>query len=215
MVPDRPRLTNSTLTHLECSRTGEVHDADVVQGLSRSGAPLLARYDLDRVRSAVDRDEIGGREHTLWRYRELLPVRDAAHVGSLGEGMTPLMPLPTLGAAIGLPKLLMKDDGALPTGTFKARGAAVGVARAKELGVRAIAMPTNGNAGAAWAGYAARGGLTSLVVMPLDAPAITRTECAVTGCELYLVDGLINHAAAIVTDVVGRRDGYQDVSTLK
>jgi threonine synthase len=215
VVPDRLQQTNSTLTHLECSRTGEVHDADVVQGLSRSGAPLLARYDLDRVRSAVDRDEISGREHTLWRYRELLPVRDASHVGSLGEGMTPLLPLRTLGAAIGLPKLLMKDDGALPTGTFKARGAAVGVARARELGVRAIAMPTNGNAGAAWASYAARAGLASLVVMPLDAPAITRAECAVTGCELYLVDGLINHAAAIVTDAVERRHGYQDVSTLK
>ena len=113
----------------------------------------------------------------------LLPVRDAAHVSSLGEGMTPLIPLPALGTAIGLPKLLMKDDGALPTGTFKARGAAVGVARAKELGVQAIAMPTNGNAGAAWASYAARAGLASLVVMPLDAPAITRAECAVTGCS--------------------------------
>ncbi|MGH3508962.1 MAG: threonine synthase, partial [Nocardioidaceae bacterium] len=207
--------TGSALSHLECSRTGEGYDADVVQGLSRVGAPLLARYDLDRVRSTVSREELAGRAQTLWRYREVLPVRDPANIATLGEGMTPLLPLPSYGAAVGVPRLLMKDEGALPTGTFKARGAAVGVARAKELGVRAIAMPTNGNAGAAWATYAARAGLASLVVMPLDAPAVTRAECVALGCELYLVDGLINHAGALVKDAVGRREGYQDVSTLK
>jgi threonine synthase len=186
-----------------------------VQGLSAVGAPLLARYDLERVRAEVAREEIAGRPHDLWRYHEVLPVRDPAHVTTLGEGMTPLLPLPAFGAAIGVPRLLMKDEGLIPTGTFKARGAAVGVSRARELGVTAIAMPTNGNAGAAWSVYAARAGMGSLIVMPVDAPDITRRECVVSGAELYLVDGLINHAGALVQAAVAERDGYQEVSTLK
>jgi threonine synthase len=205
----------STLSHLECSRTGESYDADAVQGMSNVGAPLLARYDLDRVRTEVTREEIARRPPTLWRYHEVLPVRDPAHVTTLGEGMTPLLPLPTYGAQVGVPGLLMKDEGLIPTGTFKARGAAVGVSRARELGVKAVAMPTNGNAGAAWSVYAARAGLGSLVVMPVDAPEITRRECVAAGAELYLVDGLINHAGALVKAAVEERTGYQEVSTLK
>jgi threonine synthase len=205
----------SSLSHLVCSRTGERHDPDVVQGVSSVGAPLLARYDLDQVRRSVSPREITTRPHDLWRYHELLPVRAPAHVTTLGEGMTPLLPLPRYGAAIDVPGLLMKDEGALPTGSFKARGAAVGVSRARELGVEAVAMPTNGNAGAAWSVYAARAGLGSLIVMPVDAPEITRRECVVSGAELYLVDGLINHAGAMVADAVQRRTGYQEVSTLK
>ncbi len=208
-------MTYSALSHLTCSRTGEAYDADRVQGLSSAGAPLLARYDLERVRATVSREEVAGRPPDLWRYHEVLPVRDPRHVVTLGEGMTPLLPLPTYGAAVGLPGLLMKDEGAQPTGTFKARGAAVGVSRAAELGVRAVAMPTNGNAGAAWAVYAARAGLGALVAMPLDAPEITRRECVAAGAELYLVDGLINHAGALVHAAVERRAGYQEVATLK
>ena len=151
-------------------------------GRQRGGAPLLARYDLEQVRARVSREEIAGRPHDLWRYHEVLPVRDPAHVTTLGEGMTPLLPLPTYGAAVGVPGLLMKDEGLIPTGTFKARGAAVGVSRARELGVQAIAMPTNGNAGAAWSVYAARAGMGSLIVMPVDAPEITRRECVVDRC---------------------------------
>jgi threonine synthase len=205
----------SHLSHLECSRTGTSYDADQVQGVSDVGAPLLARYDLARVRAAVTREEIAARPPTLWRYHEVLPVRDPAHVTSLGEGMTPLLGLPTYGASIGVPGLLMKDEGLIPTGTFKARGAAVGVSRARELGVRAVAMPTNGNAGAAWSVYAARAGLGSLIVMPVDAPEITRRECVAADAELYLVDGLINHAGALVKAAVEERTGYQEVSTLK
>ena len=205
----------SFLSHLECSRTGERHDADTVQGLSAAGAPLLARYDLDRIRDAVAPSDIATRPPDLWRYHEMLPVRDPAFVTTLGEGMTPLLRLPTYGAAIGVPQLLMKDEGLIPTGTFKARGAAVGLSRAKELGVKAVAMPTNGNAGAAWSVYAARAGLGSLVAMPVDAPEITRRECVAAGAELYLVDGLINHAGAIVNRTVSARTGYQEVSTLK
>jgi threonine synthase len=205
----------SYLSRLECSRRGDTYDPDEVQGLSAIGAPLLARYELDGVRESVSREEIAGRAPDLWRYHEVLPVRDPAHVTTLGEGMTPLLPLPAYGAMIGLPRLLMKDEGLIPTGTFKARGAAVGVSRARELGVRAVAMPTNGNAGAAWSLYAARAGLGSLVVMPVDAPEITRRECVVSGAELYLVDGLINHAGALVKAAVESRTGYQEVSTLK
>jgi threonine synthase len=205
----------SSLSHLECSRTGASYAADQVQGVSEMGAPLLARYDLEQVRASVRREEIAARPPTLWRYHEVLPVRDPAHVTTLGEGMTPLLPLPAYGASMGVPGLLMKDEGLIPTGTFKARGAAVGVSRARELGVKAVAMPTNGNAGAAWSVYAARAGLGSLIVMPVDAPEITRRECVAAGAELYLVDGLINHAGALVKAAVEQRSGYQEVSTLK
>jgi threonine synthase len=208
-------VSYSFLSHLECSRTGATYDADRVQGVSDVGAPLLARYDLEQVRAGVTPAQIASRPPTLWRYHEVLPVRDPAHVTTLGEGMTPLLPLPTYGAAIGVPGLLMKDEGLIPTGTFKARGAAVGVSRAREIGVVAVAMPTNGNAGAAWAVYAARAGLGSLIVMPVDAPEITRRECVAAGAELYLVDGLINHAGALVKAAVEERTGYQEVSTLK
>jgi threonine synthase len=205
----------SFLSHLECSRTGERYDADVVQGTSREGAPLLARYDLDGVAAAVTRDQVASRPPDLWRYHELLPVRDPRRVVSLGEGMTPLLPAPRAGARLGVPRLLVKDDGLLPTGAFKARGAAVGVSRAGELGVTGIAMPTNGNAGAAWAAYAARAGLGALVAMPVDAPLITRRECVVTGAELVLVDGLIGDAGLMVSAAVAEREGYQDTSTLR
>ncbi|MGI5229001.1 threonine synthase [Actinoallomurus sp. CA-142502] len=208
-------MTFSFLSHLECSRTGERYDAGVLQGTSAAGAPLLARYDLGRVRDAVTPDDIARREPNLWRYHEVLPVRDPEHVISLGEGMTPLLPLPAYARRAGLNRLLMKDEGLIPTGTFKARGAAVGVSRAAELGVKGVAMPTNGNAGAAWALYAARAGLGSLIAMPDDAPSITMAECQVAGAELYRVDGLIGDAGRLVGAAVGERDGYQEVSTLK
>src|SRR3954449_2670352 len=119
------RVTFPSLSHLECSRDGSEHDADVVQGTSPLGAPLLARYDLPRAAETVTRGEIASRPPTLWRYPQLLPVRDAAHVVSLGEGMTPLLDLPVHGARLGVPVLRMKDEGLVPTGAFKARGAAV------------------------------------------------------------------------------------------
>ena len=208
-------MSYSFLSHLECSRTGTSYAADTVQGLSTDGAPLLARYDLEAVAAAVSPAEIASRPPTLWRYHELLPVRDEANVVTMGEGMSPLLALPTYGAKVGVPGLLMKDEGVIPTGTFKARGAAVGVSRAAELGVRGIAMPTNGNAGAAWAAYAARAGLASLIAMPVGAPPINRVECAAAGAELYLVDGLIGDAGALIAEAVGARGGYQEVSTLK
>lgn len=205
----------SMLSHLECSRDGSRYDADTVQGTSATGAPLLARYDLDHVAAAVTPDEIAGRSADLWRYHELLPVRDPQHVVTLGEGMTPLLHLPRRGMRLGVPGLRMKDEGLLPTGAFKARGAAVGISRAVELGVQGIAMPTNGNAGAAWAVYAARAGIRALIAMPVAAPMITRRECVAAGAELYLVDGLIGDAGTLVAQAVQSRGGYQDTSTLK
>jgi threonine synthase len=204
----------SYLSHLRCSKTGEIHDADQPQQLSRAGAPLLASYDLEALKQAWRPTDLLGRPATLWRYHELLPVRDPAQVVTLGEGLTPLLPLPTLGKQIGIPELWMKDESIIPTGSFKARGAAVGISRARELGVSHFAMPTNGNAGAAWALYGARAGLRSTIVMPQAAPAITRLETSLAGSRLYLVDGLISDAGRQVAQAVAEQSLF-DASTLK
>ena len=159
-------MTFSSLSHLECSRDGSRHDADVVQGTSPLGAPLLARYDLARVADTVTRAEIAGRAPTLWRYHELLPVRSEQRVVSLGEGMTPLLDLPTHGARLGVPGLRMKDEGLVPTGAFKARGAAVGVSRAADDAQRAQAEQAEHDAaadGGALRGRVRRGGHDSAV----------------------------------------------------
>jgi threonine synthase len=201
----------SQLSHLECARCGTECEPDRPQHLcGRCQAPLLARYDLAAVRASVRPADIAARPADLWRYHELLPVRDAAAVVTLGEGMTPLLPLSRYGELIGLPRLLMKDEGLIPTGSFKARGAAVGVSRAAELGVERLAMPTNGNAGAAWAVYAARAGLAATIVMPADAPEITRRECVAAGADVYLVDGLISDAGRIVGELLAAANADVD-----
>src|SRR6266487_2197192 len=179
------------------------------------GSPLLARYALERVAAQVDRAALAARPPDLWRYHELLPVSAAGHVVSLSEGMTPLLAMAKLGKMLGVPKLLLKDGTLIPTGTFRARGAAVGVSRAAELGVTGVAMSTNGNAGGAWAAYAARAGIASLVVMPAAAPEVNRAECAAAGAELYLLEGDIGDAGRLVAAAIPARAGYQDVSTLK
>src|SRR5262249_16750394 len=141
---------------------------------------------------------IARRSPDLWRYRELLPVRDRANVMTLGEGMTPIVPLPRYGRQGGVPGLIVKEEGRLPSGSFKARGAAAGVSRARGVGVERRALPTNGNAGAAWATYAARAGMACLVAMPREAPLVTRKECVAAGARVYIVDGLIGDAGRIV-----------------
>jgi len=208
-------MSFSALHHLECPRCREAYDATRLHGVCPiDGSPLLARYDLTSVR--VTPTQIATRPPDLWRYHELLPVSAPDHVVTLGEGMTPLLPAPRLGAELGLPRLLVKDDGLLPTGSFKARGAAVGVSRARELGAERIAMPTNGNAGAAWSTYAARAGLRAAIVMPVDAPRITRAETVVAGGDLRLVDGLISDAGRLVGAAVAAADEpWFDASTLK
>ncbi|GIF50601.1 threonine synthase [Asanoa ferruginea] len=204
------------LDHLACPRCGRRHDADTLTNLCDCGSPLLARYDLDAVRAAVTPAAIAGRGADLWRYRELLPVRDDTHRVTLGEGWTPLWPAARFGATIGLDRLLIKDEGLVPTGSFKARGAAVGVSRARELGARHVAMPTNGNAGAAWATYAARGGLRSTIAMPLGAPLITRNEVVAAGGELILIDGLINDAGRRIAELLAAAGGaIFDAGTLR
>jgi threonine synthase len=206
----------SFLERLQCPRCAARYDANRPQNLCRCGSPLLARYDLAAVAGATDPARLASRRTDLWRYRELLPVFDDRHVTTFGEGWTPMQPAPRYGADIGVPGLLVKDEGLTPTGSFKARGAAVGVSRARELGVRHVAMPTNGNAGAAWATYAARAGVAATIAMPVAAPTITRNECLVAGADLHLVDGLIGDAGRVVAAIIDAAGGeIFDASTLR
>lgn len=202
------------VTHLECPKCASIHDNKQPVQLCTCGAPLLVRYDLRRIRERFRKDTLISRQADLWRYRELLPVQGEEHVVTLGEGMTPLFLLRRLGLELDMPKLYIKDEGLIPTGTFKARGATVAASRAKELGIKVSAMPTNGNAGGAWAVYCARAGIRAVVVMPKDAPIINRKEVAITGADLYLVDGLISDAGKIVARAVAEY-GWFDASTLK
>lgn len=201
------------LTHLQCPRCHADHAADRPQRLCHCGSPLLARYDLAAVAAAVRREEVASRPADLWRYRELLPVGDPAHIVSFGEGWTPLVPAPRYGGHIGVPRLLVKDEGLMATGSFKARGAAVGVSRARELGIDHIAMPTNGNAGAAWAAYAARAGIRATIAIPAGAPAVTRQECLIAGADVRVVDGFISDAGALIRDLC-QATGAFNVATL-
>jgi threonine synthase len=199
------------VSHLECSLTGERYPADTLHGLSRAGRPLLVRYDLDGVRRALPRAALAARPQTLWRYREMLPVRHPENIVSLGEVVTPLIALPRL-AKEG--ELLVKDEGRLPTGSFKARGLALAVSMAKELGVSAMAMPSNGNAGAAMAAYCARAGIAATVFVPDDTPDVNVREIAMQGAEVYLVDGLIDDCGRLVAE--GEKAlGWFNCSTLR
>ncbi|TFJ93166.1 threonine synthase [Lentibacillus salicampi] len=204
----------SYISHLYCPKCDNTFDTKEQNQLCTCGSPLLVDYDLDEVKKNVTADDLTSREPTLWRYHELLPVKEQFNVVSLGEGMTPLIPFRELGSDMTVENLYMKDEGLIPTGTFKARGAAVGVSKAKEIGVKELAMPTNGNAGAAWGLYAARAGIESTIVMPNDAPKITRNEVALSGANLYLVNGLISDAGKIVGKAVKDYNLY-DASTLK
>lgn len=204
----------SYATQLNCPKCNAVYDISIINNLCKCGSPLLVDYDLEGVRQALKPEDVKLREPNLWRYHELLPVKDQKNVISLGEGMTPMLPMIKIGKDMGIPHLHMKDEGLIPTASFKARGAAVGVSKAKELGVKELAMPTNGNAGAAWSQYAARAGIKATVIMPVDAPEITRKESAVSGANLLLVNGLISDAGKIVAQAVKDYKLY-DASTLK
>jgi threonine synthase len=169
---------------------------------------------MQKVGANMTKETVAGRDPDLWRYRELLPVIDEKNIVTMGEGMTPLLKLDRLGRKVGMSNLYMKDEGIIPSGSFKARGAAVGVSRAKELGVRTLAMPTNGNAGGAWALYCAKAGIEAVIVMPQNAPVIPRAECAIAGASLFLVNGLISDAGKIVAQAIAEHQWY-DASTLK
>lgn len=201
--------------HLECSATGARYPADAPHGLSEAGKPLLVRYDLEALRRAISKHDLARRaEGGFWRYREFLPVRRSADVVSLGEVVTPLIAAPKAARLHGARTLLIKDEGRLPTGSFKARGLALAVSMAKEFGIRRMAMPTNGNAGAALAAYSTRAGIESWVFCPDDTPEVNVREIALQGAHVFLVNGLINDCGRLVNEGKAKM-GWFDVSTLK
>jgi threonine synthase len=203
----------SFVTDLTCSQCGRRHEPRVPQNLCECGGPLLVEYDLEAVGALATKEAVAARPFDMWRYRELLPVDDPDEVVSLGEGGTPLLRPASLGSRLGLPGLLVKDEGPNPTATFKARGASCGISMAAALRIRDVALPSAGNAGAAWACYGAAGGITVHVAMPRDAPLTNQIECRLYGADLTLVDGLISDAGTVIAAGAAER-GWFDVSTL-
>ena len=201
------------VTHLEGAIDGARLPAGVPHTL-HNGRPIWVRYDLPAIKAAVTRDDVERRPPSIWRWRELLPVKDEANIVTLGEGMTPLLKCPRLGGRLGLDNLWIKDESQLPTGSFKSRGQAVAITMAKEFGITRVAIPTAGNAGGAMAAYAARAGMEAYVFMPNDTPQINQFEAALAGAKVFLVDGLINDCGKIVRDGTGPM-GWFDISTLK
>jgi len=203
--------TAKNVVGLECSECGKKYDAAVEQHLCACGRPLLVRYDLKRAAASLNLGALANRPRTLWRYAEVLP--DGAPV-SLGEGMTALLETPRLGAAIGVARLYVKDEGLNPTGSFKARGMTAAVTRAKQLGAKALAAPTAGNAGGALAAYAAAAGLPAVIAMPADTPSANVMECKAFGAKVVMINGLISDCGKYVAENKDR-EGWYDVSTLK
>jgi threonine synthase len=203
----------SFVTHLESALDGTRFPAGHVHTVHQ-GRPLWVRYDLDRVRAAVTPNAIAGRPPSLWRYRELLPLPLEAEPVTLGEGMTPLLPCPRLGEALGLKRLFIKDESQLPTGSFKSRGMTIAVSMARQLGLRRLAIPTAGNAGGALAAYGARAGMEVYVFMPQDTPVINQIEAHLAGARVFLVNGLITDCGRLVREGTPQM-GWFDVSTLK
>jgi threonine synthase len=202
------------MTHLECSRTGERYEAGKLHNLSRAGKPLLARYDLEAVARALNADVLAQRPSGMWKWLELLPMPEGCDPVSLGEPETPLVELHGIAGRHSSRPPLVKDEGRLPTGSFKARGLCVAVSMARHLGVERIAMPTNGNAGAALAAYGARAGVETIVICPAETPEINVTETAAYGAKVYVADGQIDECGALVGK--GAAEGrWFDFSTLK
>lgn len=208
LTADRPTF----VSHLECGLEGDRYPADEVHGLSKAGRPLVVRYDLPALAQATTREMLAQRPAGMWRYREFLPVRRPQNIVSLGECQTPLIRLPALERGPG--QLLVKDESRLPTASFKARGLCMAVSMARELGIERIAMPTNGNAGAALAAYGSRAGIKTFVFCPEDTPEINVREIAAQGARVWRVNGLINDCGRIVAE--GKASlGWFDLSTLK
>ncbi len=211
---DWPGANSTFVTHLECSKTGEHYPKDTLHGLSRAGAPLVVRYDLEALGRSVTKEMVTARPHDIWRYREFLPLGEDVEPVSLGESVTPMVRLGTVEKRLGMSDIQVKDEGRLPTGSFKGRGLSVAVSMAKALGVTRIAIPTAGNAGSALAAYATRAGMESFVFTPADTPEITASEIAFHGAKAWRVDGLIGDCAKIVSDGVDEM-GWFDFTTLK
>ena len=202
------------VTHLECSLTGESYPAGEPHNLSSAGKPLLVRYDIDLARRTMTRESIAGRPQGMWNWRELLPLAADAEPVSLGEPETPLIPLPETAREAGASGLLVKDEGRLPTGSFKARGLTMAISMAKQFGIKSVALPTNGNAGAALAAYAARAEMEAVVICPAETPEINIRETAAYGARVWVADGQIDECGRIIRE--GAADGrWFDCSTLK
>jgi threonine synthase len=201
----------TSITHLECSKCGEKYSHEKLQNLCACGGPLLARYDLAKAARTLTREALKLRTPNMWRYAEILPAREAV---SLGEGMTPVIHAPRLGARLGLDALYVKDEGLNPTGSFKARGLSAAVTRAKELGAKKVAIPTAGNAGGALAAYAAAAGIPCVIVMPADTPSANMMECEAFGADVRKLDGLISDCGRYVGEHK-KKEGWFEVSTLK
>jgi threonine synthase len=202
------------LTHLECTKDGRRYEPGQVLNLCECGAPLFARYNLDRAAKDMRPGHLALREPTLWRYDDVLPVDNPDHRVSLGEGFTPLLSARRLGAKVGLPRLFVKDESGNPTGSFKARGLALAVSMAKALGATDVCLPSAGNAGSALAAYAARGGLKSHVFVPKDVPAVFIMETAAYGAEVVKVDGIISDAGKVCAERA-KEHGWYECATLK
>ena len=204
-----------SITHLECTLCGARYDGEKLQGLSPCCAkPLYPRYALSDIKSRFTPQLLVGREPTLWRYAEVLPIKDPANRLTLGEGFTPLLAAPRLASELGVETLWIKDEGQNPTGSFKARGLVMAIARARELGVREVAIPSAGNAGSATAAYAAAADMIAHVVVPSDTPKVIVEEMRALGADVALIDGLITDAAVQVAAGV-KQHGWFDLSTLK
>ena len=205
----------SYFTHLECSRCAQTYDLNVPQNLCiECGKPLFPRYALDKIGQTWDKSSLSDREASMWRYAELLPIIDLDNVVSLKESMTPLLPAQRLAASLGLETVWVKDESRLPTGSFKARGLAMAVSKAKELGLTKLAIPSAGNAATALSSYAAQAGMEAHIFMPKDAPPFNRDTCQLAGADVTLIDGLITDAGKIVAERK-EAEGWFDVSTLK
>jgi threonine synthase len=202
------------VTNLYCSACGKTYEPGRLYNLCDCGKPLMVAYDLEAAARTLTRESLASREPSLWRYREVLPLDDQRNRLTLGEGMTPLLKAERLGSKLGLSNLFIKDEGVNPTGSFKARGMAVAISMAKELGVKKLAVPSAGNAGGALAAYAAKGGIPAFIFMPGDTPKANIIECQQTGAHVTLIDGLITDCGKIVAERK-EAEGWFDVSTLK
>jgi threonine synthase len=215
---DREQIVHAVsrmfMSHLECTRCGKKHDATFVQTVCNCGGVLFARYDLEQVARRISKQALQSRVKSMWRYRELLPVREESNITTLGEGFTPVLRLTKLGRKLDQSNLFMKDDGLIPTGTFKARGMAMAISKSKELGIKKVAVATAGNAGAAMSAYASRADIETYVCIPKDTPEPIRLECEIYGAHVTLVDGTISDAGKIVDEGI-EKNGWVNLSTMK
>ena len=207
--------THSTFSHLECTSCSKIFPKEQLLNLCTDcSLPLFARYDLDKAKYEIDKDQLVQRESTMWRYKELMPVENEENIVTLGEGWTPLVHAQRLGKLLGFSNLLLKDESLNPTGSFKARGMSAAISQAKEKGVQKIAIPTAGNAGGATAAYAAKAGQEAYIFMPSDTPVAFQVECEQHGAIVEKIDGLISDCGKMVAE---RKvsEGWFDISTLK